>query len=193
MTLPKIILGSTSPRRKEILSYFKLPFEQASPNFDEESVPQISDPEKYAILIARGKLDSLLPNDALVISADTVVFKDGKYFAKPKDMQEALSFLKELQGKEHAVISGICVHYQGKTLEGYEKTNVLFNSLDDEKILDYLNRIEWKDKAGGYGIQESGALLINKIEGCFYNVMGFPINTLKDFLHQFGINLWKFL
>lgn len=194
-SLPDIILGSTSPRRKEILSFFQIPFIQASPDFDEDSVPQHLDPDAYAVEIAKGKLLSLIPKhqDSLIITADTVVYKEGLYFGKPKNEEEAAFFLNSLQGSWHSVISAVCLYYKGQIVTQAEETRVHFNFLTNEEILKYISFVKWQDKAGGYSIQDSGGLLVNRIEGCFYNVLGFPINTFRYLLKEVGIDLWQFL
>lgn len=191
----KILLGSGSPRRKEILGYFKLPFEQIASSFDEESVPFNGSPVDYVLKIAQGKLDSLASKyqDDIVITADTTVYRAGKIYAKPLSLEEAFSFLKELQGKWHSVYSAVCIRSPLGIESDCEETKVLFNSLSDEQIRHYHTHIDWRDKAGGYAIQQSGSLLTRRIEGCFLNVMGLPINALGRLLKKHGIDLWDSL
>lgn len=191
----RFILGSTSPRRREILGYFSLNFEQVSPDFDEDSVPFTGDPAAYVQALAKGKALSLstkLP-EALILAADTIVYRDGKCYGKPLNEREAFQSLEELQGKEHSVFSGIAVWSQGKLLLGYEETKVHFNALSSDHIKRYLNALHWADKAGGYAIQLAGSLIVKKIEGCYYNVMGLPINTVNHLLNEMGIDLWDHL
>ncbi|CRX38088.1 Maf family protein [Estrella lausannensis] len=191
--MTKIILGSSSPRRKEIISYFKLPFEQASPDFDEESVPFTGSPAEYVITIAEGKMQMLLPRHEtkVVITADTTVYREGRVFGKPTTKEEAFEYVNELQGKWHSVFSGVSVASALGIDSDYEETQVLFNPLTKEQILHYHSHIDWKDKAGGYAIQGSGSLLIRRIEGCFFNVMGLPVNTMGRLLQKHGVNLWN--
>lgn len=193
--MQQIILGSTSPRRKEILSYFGIPFTQASPNFDEDSIPFEDPPEAFACRLSLGKAESLsiLHPNALIITADTIVYKDGKIYGKPIDRADALSILKDLSGKWHTVYTGITVGSSKNFISQAEGTRVLFNNLNESEINKYLNTIQYLDKAGSYAIQKEGGLIINKIDGCFFNVMGLPINTLRSLLLKMGVDLWQFL
>lgn len=191
----QIILGSQSPRRKEILSYFTLPFEQASPPFDEDSVEFKDNPEEYVCAISSGKAASLLPRfpNAVILTADTIVYRNGKIFGKPKDIADALQIFSELVGKRHTVYTGVTVCSSERSYSQAEATQVLFNPLTPEQIRHYLSRIEWADKAGGYAIQMAGGLIVRKIEGCYYNVMGLPINTVELLLKNFGLELWDYI
>jgi septum formation protein len=191
----KLILGSQSPRRKEILSFFSLPFQQVSPHFDEEAVVFKGDPIEYVNTLAKGKLESLAKDfpEQILLTADTVVYREGNIYNKPADEEEAFQILKQLVGNWHSVYTGIAVQYQGKLFQAAEETQVLFNSLTDEQIHTYYHRLPYKDKAGGYSIQQAGSLIVKKIDGCFYNVMGLPINTLRDLLNKAGIDLWAHL
>lgn len=191
----EIILGSGSPRRKEILSYFSLPFKQESPDFDEESLPFDGNPESYVCALSQGKasaLKSRFPN-ALIISADTIVFREGKIYGKPRTVEEAFQSFTELVGNWHTVYTGVTVQCGDKVVSQAEATHVLFNDLTPEQIRHYMTRIQWADKAGGYAIQMAGGLIVKRIEGCYYNVMGLPINTVELLLKQFGIELWDYL
>jgi septum formation protein len=191
----RLILGSTSPRRREILTYFSLDFEQVSPDFDEEAVPFCGEPSSFVQMLAEGKALSLNKSysDALILSADTIVYREGKIYGKPKNEEEAFHSLQELQGSWHSVFSGVTVWKDGKSLSSSEETKVLFNALSPVQIKRYLNALHWADKAGGYAIQLAGSLIVKKIEGCYYNVMGLPINTVNHLLHEMGIDLWDHL
>lgn len=191
----QFILGSQSPRRKEILSYFKLPFIQISPHFDEESIPFENNPQEYVEKLAQGKSDLLIPQfpDATILTADTIVYRKGKIFGKPLDEREAYDFLKELSGQWHSVFTGLNLYSKGKTYRAIEETRVLFNSLSEEHMQIYHHIHAFADKAGGYMIQGSGSIIVNRIEGCYYNVVGLPINALTQILSQAGIDLWKYL
>lgn len=191
----QLILGSQSPRRKEILSYFALPFKQATPPFDEESVPFNGNPVDYVSEISGGKAEALSKtfHDALIITADTTVYREGKIYGKPATQEEAFKYLSELVGRWHSVYTGITVR-QGTTVQhAAEETRVLFNPLTPEEIRHYHTKLHWSDKAGGYAIQMAGGLIVKKIDGCYYNVMGLPINTLRTLLQKFGIELWEYL
>lgn len=190
-----LILGSQSPRRREILSYFSLPFEQVSSSYDEESVPFFGNPEAYVSAISKGKASALLPrfpND-IILTADTIVYKNGKVYGKPLSEAEAINSFSELAGAWHTVYTGVTVQRGGESYEQVEATRVLFNALNLEQIRHYISRIEWADKAGGYAIQMAGGLIVNRIEGCYYNVMGLPINTVHALLKRVGIELWDYI
>lgn len=191
----RIILGSTSPRRREILSYFSLSFDQVTPRFDEASIPYDGDPATFVKKLAEGKALSLSQEhpDCLILSADTIVYQGGKIYGKPQNEQEAFRALKELQGGWHSVYSGVAVWRDGNFNSHFEETKVLFNALGDDQIKKYLEALHWADKAGGYAIQLAGSLIVKKIEGCYYNVMGLPINTVNDLLRKMGIDLWDYL
>jgi septum formation protein len=191
----QLILGSQSPRRKEILEFFSVPFIQASPSFDEDSVPFNGDPEEYVCALSKGKGEALRERfpEALILTADTIVFREGKVYGKPKDMDEAIQILSELAGEWHAVYTGVTVQNQGEVLSRAEVTHVLFHSLTLEEIRHYLACTHWRDKAGGYAIQGKGGIIVRKINGCYYNVMGLPLNTVESLLSHFGVELWNHL
>lgn len=191
----RLILGSKSPRRHEILSYFSIPFEQISSNFDEEKVIFEGDPEAFAKIIAIGKANDLatLYPEAIILTADTVVYKSGKVYGKPIDEEEAAAILSELQGSSHMVYTAVCVISEGNMYTGIEETKVYFNPLTPLQIHRYLQALHWADKAGGYSAQLAGSLIMPKIEGSFYNVMGLPIHTVAKLLKDVGIDLWDYL
>lgn len=191
----RLILGTTSPRRREIFEYFTLPFEQISPHFAEEEVSFSGDPREYANTLSRGKGASIAKSHphALIITADTVVYKEGKIYNKPLSTEENISMLKELSGRWHSVFTSISGRLEKKEITICEETKVLFNTLVEDEIKEYCRVFKPLDKAGGYAIQEGGAVLVNRIEGCFYNVMGLSINGLITVLKAFNIPLWRYL
>lgn len=191
----QLILGSQSPRRKEVLGYFNIPFQQVSPDYDEEAVPFQGNPTEYVRILSKGKADSIAHRypDAIIITADTIVYRDGKIFGKPKDEHEAYSFLHELQGNWHSVFTGMTLRHKGKEFQEVEETKVLFNQLTEQQMRNYHRDLHFVDKAGGYMIQGAGGLIVKKIEGCYYNVVGFPINALYSVLRLAGIDLWQHL
>jgi len=195
MTSSPLILGSQSPRRKEILSFFSLPFIQVSPNFDESLLPFNGDPQTYVKQLSDGKAHSLIDSypHEIILTADTIVYKEGKVYGKPKNKQELYLFIKELQGSWHTVFTSLTVRQGSKEYQKTEATQVLFNSISESQLASYSKRIPWQDKAGGYMVQLAGSLIVNKIEGCFYNIMGLPINTLHELLKEVSIDLWNFL
>lgn len=193
--MSRIVLGSQSPRRQEILNFFHVPFIQATPTFDEGSIHYRRDPIKYVCALAEGKaraLKDLYPDD-IILTADTIVYRKGKVYNKPKNETEAFEMLSELVGKWHSVFTGVAV-LQGENLQtGWEETRVLFNAMTPDEIRHYHRKIHWADKAGGYAIQMAGGLIVKKIDGCYYNVMGLPINTVHTLLKLSGIELWNYV
>ncbi len=191
--MQRLILGSQSPRRKEILGYFGIPFELASPPFVEEAVPFRGDPAAYVLEISKGKAESLshLYPNAVILTADTSVFCNGKIFNKPSSEDEAAAFLRAFSGQWQSIFTGVTVRRGREEHQGFEETRLLFNTLSEEQIRHFVARQLWVGKAGGYTIQAAGSLLVKQIEGCYYNVTGLPINTTRDLLKQVGIDLWQ--
>jgi septum formation protein len=190
-----LILGSQSPRRREILNFFDLPFEQVSSHFDEDLIPFRGNPEDYANQLAKGKVEALIPRfpHSLILTADTIVYQGGKIYGKPQDEQESFQHLKQLVGHWHSVFTGLALRKGSQIFQTIEETRVLFNSLTDEQIRIYHETLPCADKAGGYMIQEAGSLIVRRIDGCYYNVLGLPINGLCRLLQQVDIDLWKHL
>jgi septum formation protein len=189
----QLVLGSQSPRRRQIMEYFDIPFRQVISEFNEDSIPFKGDPEEYVTLISNGKAEILKPvyPDAVILTADSTVYCDGKIFGKPRDREDAISTLNKLSGAWHSVFTGLTVQKGKERLHVTEETRILLNPLTQEQIRTYINRFPWADKAGGYGIQEGGGLIVNRIEGCFFNVMGLPINALCKLFARIGIDLWQ--
>ncbi|MGE0197578.1 MAG: nucleoside triphosphate pyrophosphatase [Simkaniaceae bacterium] len=188
----RVILGSQSPRRREILQFFSIPLVATSSDFDESKVSFTGDVNRYVQEIAEKKGEALLkafPTD-VVITADTVVVFEKEILLKPSTDEEARKTLKKLSGKSHLVVSGVSVRKGEKVYSGADTTLVTFNELSDRQIETYIKGAHGQDKAGSYGIQERGSLLVKRIEGCFYNVVGLPVNTLNALLKQVGIDLW---
>ena len=191
----QLILGSSSPRRKEILGFFSIPFKQVSPDFDEAQVIFQGDPAAFASEIAHRKalcLAARFPND-VILTADTVVYRNNEVFSKPENMKEAHAMLQELSGKEHQVFTGVSVLKKNEAFIEAEKTTVFFNELTEPQILKYQDHFHPLDKAGGYAIQKGGSLIVKRIEGCYYNIMGLPIQTTAKLLLKAGIDLWDYL
>lgn len=191
----KLILGSQSPRRKEILGHYTIPFEQATSNFDEEAVPFLGDPKQYVLTLSKGKAEALAHQfpGAAILTADTVVFQDNKIYNKPLNRNHAIQMLSELSGKWHSVFTGVTIRYGKDTFQQVEETRVEFNKLSPEQLEAYVNTERWADKAAGYGIQTCGGVIVRQIAGCYYNVMGLPVNTLRDLLMKINIDLWNHL
>lgn len=190
-----IILGSSSPRRKEILDFFSLPFTVANPDFDEESITKDHDPAAFACLIAKQKALSISKTykDDVILTADTVVHCKGTIFTKPLDEQSAYEMLSTLSGSWHSVFTGVCVMKNDQLFCLAEETKILFHPLSKKQIETYHDHFYFNDKAGGYAIQKGGSIIVKKIEGCYYNIMGLPLNTTRELLNKVGIDLWDFL
>lgn len=190
-----LILGSASPRRKEILSLFNIPFRVVAPNVDEDSHPFRGDPAQYVSELSVWKSEAIKVDDAndFVLTADTIVYRDGKVYGKPKDRADAFRILTDLNGKSHTVYTGVSLR-KGNVIETLSgSTEVFFDLLSPDELKIYLNKVHWQDKAGAYAIQDEGALLIKGINGCYYNVKGLPLGVLKILFLKFKIDLWNFL
>lgn len=186
-------MASASPRRKELLEQIGIKFDIVISNADESKVgkdmPVMLYVEELAMLKAAATADYLRKNkhgDFIIISADTVVTLDGKILGKPKSEEDAFNMLCALSGKKHEVFTGICVmrSKDGFSVADYEKTTVYFNELTDEKIRSYIKTGEPMDKAGAYGIQGRGAVLVNRIDGDYFNVVGLPLSKLSKILES---------
>lgn len=193
--MPPLILGSKSPRRSEILSFFKLPFEQKDSDFDESGVPFHGDPAAYVCAVSRGKAAALASRypHTVILTADTEVYRNGKVFGKPNDLETALTMLRELAGHWHSVHTGLTIRRGQEEYTLSEETRVLFHPATDKQLRLYLAGVHSFDKAGGYAVQDNGSIIVQRIEGCYYNVMGVPINTLTKLLHHIDIDLWEHL
>jgi len=187
-----IILASASPRRKEILEKTGLKFRTDESDYEEKMVPGLK-PHELAVLFSRKKARAVARRyrDAIIIAADTVVVLRGSLFGKPRDVEEARKMLKALSGKSHYVITGFTIIDTEikKELSRSIETKVFFKRLSAVEIEAYIKSGEPLDKAGAYGIQGLGALIVKKIEGDFFNVMGLPLNALVESLKKFGINV----
>lgn len=190
-----MILGTTSPRRREVLSYFSINFRQIPPDFDESTIPFNQDPVAYTTTLAQNKGKSINKKfpDEIILSADTVVYFDKKVYNKPKDLEEAVQFLQELSGNWHQVYTGVAVQQGNAVHTDVACTEILFHKLTEEQIRAYLQFGGHLDKAGGYAIQHCGSLIVRQIVGCYYNVMGLPVGTVRSLLLNVGIDLWDYL
>jgi septum formation protein len=180
----KIILASKSPRRIELLKLLKIDFEVISSNIDENISEK--DPKLLAEKLSYLKAMSI-KKDGVVLAADTVVTLDKEIFGKPRDYKDAFRMLKSLSGKWHTVITGVTIKFKDEVITFSEKTNVKFKNLSKELIEFYINTAKPFDKAGGYGIQELGSVLVEKIEGDYFNVVGLPISKVWDILWDRGM------
>lgn len=181
-----IILASASPRRKELFSFITKDFLVIPANTD-ESIPNDTEIEKAPEVIALKKASVIAKsnNDSLVIGCDTGVLIEGKMLCKPYDEKDAFDMLKSLSGKAHKVITGCVLIMNGQILSFSETTKVSFYNLTDEEIYSYIKTKEPFDKAGAYGIQGFGSLLVKSVTGDFYNVVGLPVARLKREIDKF--------
>lgn len=192
---PRIILASASPRRLELLRSLDFEIEVIPSNYDEPEHPHLS-PRDLAVLHARHKCTDVrkrLAPDAggIIVAADTVVDVDGIAYNKPVDARDAKRMLHDLSGRTHIVHTAfaLAVPARDELVEHCESTFVTFFPLDDDEIDAYVATGEPMDKAGAYGIQGYGATLVERVEGDFYTVMGFPLARFAKSLHRLGIVL----
>lgn len=183
-----LILASRSPRRKELLSLITEDFSVRPAEGEEIADPRLS-PDRYVMALSEAKareIASAAPNET-VIGADTVVVFGNEILGKPKDTADAVRMLALLSGNTHSVFTGVTVIANDEIHSFAEETKVTFFPLSDEEIERYAESGEPLDKAGAYGIQGSGALLVQGIEGDYYNVMGLPAGRLYRFLKEFAL------
>jgi septum formation protein len=185
----KIVLGSASPRRKELLTGLDLDFEVRVMEGINESYPKDLRPDLIPVFIAAKKAKAYkktMPEDELLITADTIVWTYQEVMGKPADRDAAIAMLKQLSGQEHQVITGVCLTSKQKTLSFSESSTVVFGELSDEEIEYYVDKYQPFDKAGAYGVQEwIGYVGVEAIKGSFYNVMGLPVRRLYQELKNF--------
>ena len=189
----EIILASQSPRRKELLTRIGLVFRVSAPDVDESVEPGLSPAdmvERLSLRKARTAAKNFAP-DVLIIAADTVVALDGAVLGKPRDGDDAFSMLSALSGREHRVYTGITVLQGNRAVTQHEATDVTFRELSPDEIRGYIATGEPMDKAGAYGIQGVGALLVSGIRGDYSNVMGLPVFRLGQILSDFGLDLLR--
>lgn len=187
----RLILGSQSPRRHSLIKKLNVDFDVVKPNFDEKLDSDIYSDDKIKSLSLQKSLSILEaenPKNSLVISADTVVILDSKILGKPKNETQAHEMLSSLSGKTHYVVTAVTVLDcdTKKYLCDTVKTYVTFQNLSDGLIDDYIKNFKPLDKAGAYGIQEMGPEFIKSVDGCLDNVIGLPVQRLKEMLIEMG-------
>lgn len=176
-----MILASQSPRRRELLSLITEDF-RIIPAKGEEILPEKITPENAVLALSEKKADEIFAGNKgeIIVAADTIVAIDGKILGKPRDDEDAFSMLMTLSGRVHEVFTGVCVIFpNGGKERFFEETKVEFYPLSDSEIAEYIKTGEPMDKAGAYGIQGKGALLVKRIDGDYYNVMGLPVARLS--------------
>ncbi|MEY8230129.1 Maf family protein [Oscillospiraceae bacterium 50-16] len=184
----KIILASQSPRRRELLERMGISEFEIIPARGEENIVPGLTPEALVEALSRQKCLEVaaVHREALVIAADTVVAVEGRILGKPRSKAEAEEMLSLLSGREHRVCTGLSLSQGGRLRTGHEATAVRFRPLTREEIRRYVSTGEPMDKAGAYGIQGYGCLLVEGIVGDYYNVMGLPVCRLGRMLAEFG-------
>lgn len=182
------ILASASPRRRELLSLSGFSFD-VIPSQADENISENLSPEQTVKALARLKAESVFSEhrDKVVFGCDTVVYLDGEILGKPKDNEEAYAMLKKLSGKTHTVSTGVCIMSKDKEILFSDTTKVTFYTLSDETIKSYIATNECCDKAGAYGIQGYGSVLVKEIQGDYFSVMGLPVARSARALSEFGI------
>lgn len=186
----KIVLASQSPRRKELLGRMGLEFVTQASKIDESAFDGLEARELVATL-SREKAQWIarqLDGETLVIGADTVVVRDGAALGKPKDAEDAVEMLLSLSGRDHQVCTGVTVCRGDRVLTQVEETQVTFRDLTETEVRQYVSTGEPMDKAGAYGIQGLGGLLVEGIRGDYSNVVGLPVCRLGQMLKDFGVD-----
>lgn len=191
--MAKIVLASGSPRRQELLQQIGIrDFDIRVPQTD-ESYPEGLTPAQIVEHISQEKADAaaaLCTDDEIVITADTMVFLDDQRLGKPADEADALRMLSALQGHHHTVCTGVTVRQGTHSLTESESTQVYFRPATEAELKAYIRTGEPMDKAGSYGVQGLGALLVERLDGDYFNVMGLPVLRLSRMLNQFGITFF---
>lgn len=194
----RVVLASTSPRRRELLEQVGLGFEIVPPDAEAEAGLRagrnLTETRMAVETAARAKAASVaarMPPGTLVVAADTVVLLGRKMLGKPRDPDQAARMLRCLSGRLHRVLTAVAVHRAGEEggLSACEETRIRFRHLHEEEIAAYVSSGEPLDKAGAYGIQGLGALLVERVEGCYFNVVGLPLTALHRLLRASGVDL----
>jgi septum formation protein len=182
----RLVLASQSPRRKEILAAAGFQFSVRAPNIQELRRPGEA-PADYVVRLAQEKAGAVdcAPGE-IILAADTVVVVGGEVLEKPRDASDASRMLRLLAGREHQVITGICVRTKTRKVTDCGVTTVLFSPLTDKEIASYVASGEPLDKAGAYAIQGLASRFIERIEGCYFNVVGLPIALVYKHLPAFA-------
>jgi septum formation protein len=180
---PPILLASTSPQRRAILEQLGIPFEAVAPNYEEEEAPG-AEAVELVRAHARGKARSVAAGagEKPVLGVDTAVVLEDEVYGKPEDETDAAQMLEELSGRTHEVVSGLCLLTSGWEAVEHEVTRVAFRALTPRDVAAYVASGEWEGRAGGYAIQGRGAVLVERIDGDYLNVVGLPAALLVRLL-----------
>jgi septum formation protein len=188
----KIILASESPRRKAMLKDLNIAFQEYHSRIDEK-ITNSEDSKIIVTDLAIKKIKASPIKDRLVIGMDSLVVLGKNIMGKPQDENEAREMLKRLSGKKHYVITGIAVSFKNRIVSGTESTDVYFRKLKPDEIEWYISTGEPLDKAGAYAIQGLGRIYVRKINGCYFNVLGFPIFAFQKLLSRFGLTIYDLI
>ena len=188
MTAPRIVLASSSPRRRELLTLIGIPHAVRPADIDETYLAG-EQPRGHAERLAREKAATIAAREpeALIIGSDTIVVVDGDVLGKPADQVEAARMLERLSGRAHTVVTAVAVAWRGETRSAVEEVGVVFHSLSRRDIDAYIATGEPMDKAGAYGIQGYGATIVARVSGDYFAVMGLPLQRLIRVLDELGI------
>ncbi|HDK7168191.1 TPA: Maf-like protein [Clostridium botulinum] len=194
--MENIILASASQRRQELLKRILGNFQIIVSDFDESSIPFKNNIPSYVMNLAEGKARSVSKkimdqDNNLIIGCDTIVAFNNRILGKPKDKKDAFEMLQALSGNEHEVYSGLAILdvESNKIIKDFVCTKVKFSKLSSVQIEKYINTGDPMDKAGAYGIQGKAGVFVENINGCYYNVVGLPLNKLNSMLMEMGVNL----
>ena len=186
----KLILASQSPRRRELLGLFRIPFDVRVADIDETMDPHLPAHEEVGRVSLRKAMAIAADENEIIIAADTIVVVDGKILGKPQSPDHARQMLKSLSGRDHQVMTGVTVLKGNQSVTHTEVTHVTFRKLTDAEIDAYVKTGEPMDKAGAYGIQGGAALFCEKLNGDYYNVMGLPVCRLGTMLKTIAPELF---
>lgn len=186
-----LYLASSSPRRREILTNLGFSFQVIASGYEEILPEQHPDPPALAAHLAEAKMQAVEAPAApgIIVTADTLVYLENHVFGKPAGRDGARRMLLELAGRTHQVVTAICVQGPDRLLTRAAVTGVCFDPIPAPLLDEYLSLNEWHDKAGAYGIQGRAAVFIRSIQGCYFNVVGFPVNLFCNMLNQLGYSL----
>ena len=187
------ILASSSPRRRELLKLVGIIPQIIVPRVDENIHPGESiETFLRRVSIAKGEaIYSQSLFETPIISADTIVLCENRLIGKPQSKDEARQFLEILSGKSHDVLTGVSILYKGNSHYDFSRTGVEFSPISPDELDYYLEKEDYMDKAGAYAIQGMAAVFVKKIDGCYFNVMGFPLNLFYSLLKKIGIAIYR--
>lgn len=190
----RIILASTSPRRHGLAQEMGLDFEVIPSKYEEDMTLRLN-PRELVKTLSYGKAKEVAERikEGIVIGVDTIVVFKGKKLGKPKNEKDAFRMLKSFSGKWQEVYSGVAMidRKTGKEIKDYEVTRVKFRKMNNDEIWRYIKTGEPMDKAGAYGIQGLSSIFIERVEGCYFNVVGFPVHNVYKNLRKLGVNIFE--